>query len=342
MAATAAVLAWENPDPVGLAALEKSLGRFESLVMAAPLSRGTIASPLPPAFRRASIPLTSIHGDASSLPVVNRIPVPGVILGGENSLAGFSVLESEASEGPQPLLARWDDRVVFGFPLLAVLQRLKLSLADVEVWPGDCLKLGPDGPVVRIDRYGRLTATLKPISGTTEISAEALIDGSDELFPKQADGPVILRDDRSAVEPATRAFSQNLAALVAAIASDNDLSATRVYPRLAREWEIGILAALILLLSLVSGAGSFARYLGLLLLTSLCLAAQWTALGIASIWLPGLAGLAATSAAWIINLGFRRNPRTPAAAPEILPPPTPQVAKPKAKAPPKKARSRRK
>jgi hypothetical protein len=341
MAATAAVLAWENPDPIGLAALEKSLGRFESLVMAAPLSRGTVASPLPPAFRRASIPLASIHGDASSLPVVNRIPVPGVILGGETTLAGFSVLESEASEGPPPLLARWDDRVVFGFPLLTVIQRLRLSLAEVEVWPGDCLRLGPDGPVVRIDRFGRLTATLKPISGSTEISAEALIDGGDELFPKQAHDPVILRDDRSAVEPATRAFSQNLAALVASIASDNDLAETRVYPRLAREWEIGILAALILLLSLLSGAGSFARNLGLLLLASLCLAAQWTALGIASTWLPGLAGLSAISAAWIINLGFSGSPRTPA-TPEIQPPPTPLVAKPKAQAPSKKARSRRK
>jgi len=97
-AAAAAVLAWETPDPIGLAALEKSLARFDSLVMAAPLSRGAVASAMPRAFRRASIPLSAVRGDTSSLPVVNRVPIPGVILGGQNALAGFSVLEAEAAD----------------------------------------------------------------------------------------------------------------------------------------------------------------------------------------------------------------------------------------------------
>ena len=90
-AATAAVLSWEAPDPIGLAALDKALGRFDSLVMAAPLSRGAVPSTMPAAFRRASVSLTKIHGDTSMLPVVNRMSLPGVILGGDSHSYGVAV-----------------------------------------------------------------------------------------------------------------------------------------------------------------------------------------------------------------------------------------------------------
>lgn len=300
-AATAAVLAWETPDPIGLAALEKSLARFDSLVMAAPLSRGAVASSMPAAFRRASIPLATIHGDSSSLPVVNRIPIPGTILGGENALAGFSLLEAEADSGFSSLLARWEDRVIFGFPLLTVLQQLNLPIDRVEVRLGEYLKLSPTGPIIPIDDYGRLTVPLKPIHGDTEISCETLIDGGDDLFPKQAPGPVILRDDRSATELATRIFSQNLSSLITAIASEEELSQVRDYRRLAPVWEIEFLAAFIVILTLICRAASFTRRLSFLLLGGLCLSAQWAALGMASVWLPGLAVFAAIFAALVTS-----------------------------------------
>ena len=218
-AATAAVLAWDAPDPIGLTALDKAISRFDSLVMAAPLSRGAVPEPMPPAFRRASIARDKVHGDVSSLPVVNRIPIPGIILGKENTLAGFQLLESEPATDFPPLLARWEDRIVFSFPLLTVLQGLELPLDGIEIRPGQFLKLSPDGPILPIDQYGRLTIPLKPLAPGAEIPAEALIDGGDELFPKQAPGSVILRDLRSAAEPATRAYSRQLPALIATITS---------------------------------------------------------------------------------------------------------------------------
>ncbi len=331
-AATAAVLAWETPDPIGLAALEKSLARFDSLVMAAPLSRGAVASAMPPAFRRASIPLAAIQGDPSSLPAVNRLPIPGVILGGENALAGFSVLEAEAADRFPPLLARWEDRVVFGFPLLTVLQRLNLPTDGVEVRLGEYLKLSPAGPVVPIDGYGRLAVPLKPIRGFAEISAEALIDGGDELFPKQAPDPVILRDDRSAAEPATRTFSQNLSAVIAAIASDQGLAEVREYRRLAPVWEIEFLAVFVIGLTLLCKASDFTRRLGFGVVAGVCLSVQWIALGMASVWLPGLAVGAAILAALVASQLIRE--KAPKRVPEIeiLPKPVPEVAKPKAPA----------
>ncbi len=168
-AASAAVLAWEKPDPIGLAALENALDGFDSLVMATPLSRGAVAEIIPPAYRRASVPVGKIRGDVSALPVVNRLPIEGVILGKDETLAGFSTLESEPEGRYFPLMARWEDRVVFSFSLLAVLQRLDLPVAGVDVRLGEFLKLGPEGPIVPIDGFGRLDMPLRTISPFVEI-----------------------------------------------------------------------------------------------------------------------------------------------------------------------------
>jgi hypothetical protein len=336
-AASAAVLAWEAPDVLGLAALEKSLGRFDSLVTAAPLSRGALASPIPPAFRRASLPLDAVRGDLSVLPVVNRSPIPDVVLGGENAAAGFSVLESEPRVALMPLMARWDDRMVFAFPLLTVLQRLELKTEDLEIRLGEYLKFGAEGPIVRIDRYGRLASPLKPLSAYTEISAEALIDGGDELFPKQAPDPVILRDDRSGADPNTRAFSRDLSAGIAALASEGGMAEIRAYPRLAANWEIGTLVALVVLLCGIS-AGKL-RLLGPLVLVGVIFSAQWVGLGMAGVWLPGLALLAAV----LVALAFAAWPGQPARSlpepePESEPEPEPEPAPaPEPTAPAKKA-----
>jgi len=326
-AATAAVFSWEKPDPIGLAAFEKSLDRFDSLVMAAPLSRGVVSSPMPPAFRRTSIAEGKIRGETSALPLVNRLPIQGIILSGERTLAGFSSLEPEDPSRYVPLMARWEDRVVFSFSLLTVLQRLDLPLDGVEVRLGEFLKLGPAGPIVPIDEAGRLALPLKPLSPYAEISAEALIDGGDDLFPKQAPDPVILRDDQTAAEPTTREFSRNLSAVIAAIASNQGLSEAQEFPRLSQDWELGILAAVVVMLILLGGAADFVRNVGALVLAGVCVAAQWIAFGVGSIWLPGLPMLVAIVAAIVVyKLLAGKSPElesvpvfAPLPAPEISP-----------------------
>ncbi len=300
-AASAAVLSWENPDPIGLAAVEKSLAHFDSLVMAAPLSRGAVSFPIPPAFRRASLPLTAIHGDVSTLPLVNRVPIPGVVFGGESSLAGFSVLESESATRWCPLLARWDDRVVFAFPVLAVLQRFNFPIDGIEVQLGESLKLSSTGPVVAIDEFGRLAVPLKPLPALAEIPASTLIDGRDDLLAKLSATPPILRDDQSAADPATRAFSKNLAASISAIASNAGLGAASFFPRLAMEWEIVLMSGLAILLAAFAGTSDFVRRLSALVITGACLSAQWIAFDVASIWLPALPILAVIFAALVIG-----------------------------------------
>jgi hypothetical protein len=317
-AATAALLAWEKPDPIAFIALEKSMERFDSLVVAAPLSRGSVAEPIPPAFRRASVPFSSIAGDGGEIPTVNRIPLPNVVLGRDKPTAGFSVLESEPTTNHFPLMARWEDRVVFSFPLLTILQRLNLPPSGMEIRPGEVLKLSPQGPVVPIDRYGRLAMPIRQLPAIAEISAEALINGGYDLFPKTAPDPVILRDDRTSAEPATRAFSRQLSAAIAAIASENGLGPSRAFPRPGQNWEIGILGAAVLLLTILCGSGNFIRHTALLIFAGACCAAQWIVLGTASIWLPGLAILAAILTTAIVSLLIGIKNRVAIQAPEVI------------------------
>jgi hypothetical protein len=296
-AATAAVLAWDAPDPIGLAALDKTLGRFDSLVMAAPLGRGTIAEPMPPAFRNASIPATSVQGDITSLPLVNRVPLRGVILGGENTQAGFQTLDSIRDDRFPPLLARWEDRVVLAFPLVAAMQGLDLPLTGLEIRLGEYLKLSSKGPVVPIDRFGRLVSRPGHVTPFAEIPAAALIDGGDDLFPKQAPQPVILRDDQSAADSSTRAFSKQLAANIAAIASDTGLAPARVFRRFTVSQEIVLLALLIAALKLISLLPVFPRNIAFLLLAGFCLTAQAVT---STVWLPIIPALAAITVAFVV------------------------------------------
>jgi hypothetical protein len=300
-AATAAVLAWDEPDPIGLAALDKVLGKFHSLVMAAPLTRGAVAEPMPEAFRNASLPITHLQGDITALPVVNRIPLTGVILGRQNTRAGFQSIEFEAKSRFPSLIARWEDRVVFAFPLLVALQRFDLPLEGMEIRPGAYLKLSPNGPTVPIDRYGRMAADPGNLSPYAEIPAELLIDGGDELFPKQAPRPVILRDDQSAAEPATRHFSEHLPATIAAITSDNSLVPARTFARFTFSREIVLLALLLAAITLVSRMSAFARQISYGTMAALVIVVHFIAAS-HGVWLPVLAALAALIVAYILSI----------------------------------------
>jgi hypothetical protein len=225
--------------------------------------------------------------------------------------AGFSALESETPGKFPPLMARWEDRVVFSFPLLTVMQRFDLPLDGMEVRLGEYLKLGSAGPIVPIDRYGRLELPLKPLASYAEISAEALIDGGDDLFPKEAPDPVILRDDRSAAEPATRAFSKNLAAIIAAISSEGGMGEIRAYPRLEEKRELWILGTAVVLLTILCGLADFSRNVAALVLIGICAAAQWIGFGSVAVWLPGLPLIAAILAMALISPLIRRKIQVP-------------------------------
>ena len=302
-AAIAAVMAWEKPDVGALKGLDMVLNHFQLVVQAAPLSRGTFRQAMPPAFRRASLPPEAIHGDLSRLPIINRVPVADVIFGqGQGTLAGFSSLDDgDDVANSLPLLARWEDEnaVVLAFPLLTVLARCNLPVGGIQVKLGEFLRLGPAGPVVPIDRAGRMALPLKPLASRADIAAEDLIVGTPEIFPS-GPGMIVLRDDQSRATHSTRKFSATLASAIAMIRSDAGLGPARAYRRLSGAWELVLLMGAVLLLGLSSAQPRFPRYLCCAILAISCLAAQWLGVGLAQVWLPGIPLLTTTLVAAVM------------------------------------------
>lgn len=343
-AAIGIVLAWDEPDPMGLTALDNVLGRFDSLVMCAPLGRGAVPEPLPAAFRRASLPAAGIDGSLG-LPVVNRIPVPGVILG-ESAAAGFQNIDSEPATDSIPLLARWDDRVVFAFSLLAAMQRLDVPPEKLEIRLGEYLRLGNEGPVLPIDASGRFAVSSLQHTRPPVVRARDTIDREESIVPDGA--PVLFRDDRSAAADATRRFSAILAPAFATLASRDGLSETTAYPRLRPKTEWALLAIVVAAAFLACLRGGMSRGVLLAVLATVIVAVQLLAFGISDRWLPGLPALAATAAAAFVSLipvrvvakppAPKPLPRQPDPEPETPPPkPKPPAKKAARKAPAKKA-----
>lgn len=294
-----AVLAWDEPDPIGLVALEMALAEFKSLVMAAPLGRRAVAGTMPPAFRNASVKLARIQGDASQLPLVNRMVLPDAVLGGENSWAGFQYLENDIPPRQFPMLARWEDRVVFSFPLLCIIRQRQVPLEEIEIRPGEFIRLGRDGPVLPVDSHGRLAVRLADPPATTAIPAASTIDAPDDLW---ADRPVrfpILSDNRSPLESSTRDFTDAFPTIMALIASDTALAAPHMIRRNSPALDLTLLALCAVLLAAALGLPDLPRSLAFITIAAIiCLTTMAeTANGH---WPPCLPALAALLTAVLI------------------------------------------
>ena len=292
---SAAVFSWENPDPISLVALEKTMAGFESLITSTPLSRGATPQPMPASFRRASIPLGSVQGSYLQLPVVNRVPIPNLILAGDNGWSGFSALDAEENTGPPHLLARWEDRVVFSFPVLAFLQSHCLPVEGVRIKLGEYLALSTTGPFLPIDSYGRLLSPLKSNAPEKVVPASAMISDTDGLVPAGSTIPVILRDDQSAADAQTRGFSRILSEFIRAVSK---ASMATSYPRLAVRWEVILLVLTTLLIGLISGLNRSKT--GLLFLMIVGILAQWLTARTTFHWLPLTPFLAASGSATLL------------------------------------------
>jgi hypothetical protein len=99
---------------------------------------------------------------------------------------------------------------------------------------------------------------------------------------------------------------------------------------LAEHWELGILAALVIALTVLCGATNFGWCLGVIILVGICVAAQWIAFGAEAWWLPGLPSLAVILAAFGVSLVIGRKIPKPPLSPqapelEISPDPEPVI-----------------
>lgn len=232
------VLAWDEPDMIGVAALDNVMDGFRSLVLAMPLTRGASAEPMPAAFRRFSMPVGQVRGDVRRLPVVNRVAVPDSWTGGGNVRAGFSMVESESDGGNPFLCARWDDRVVFSFSLCWAMQRLELPVEVIDVRLGEWIRLGKKGPVIPIDETGRMRLRPGMLEPSAQLMAEELVDVGERWLPVGFRGPLVLGDRRGMADETVRVYSARMVDELAAAITGGGFSTAVEVPRLTawREW----------------------------------------------------------------------------------------------------------
>jgi hypothetical protein len=293
--------------------LQDTLAKFEAVALAAPLTRGAIMEPLPPPFRAASIDPGETRGDISLLPVVNRCSIPHQIFGGKNTLAGFQRIESEPDGGALALLARWDERIVLSFSLVAAMQQLGVPIKELEIHLGQHLRLGAKGPLIPIDAYGRLALPLDQAMPVFELKAEQLIEGQADLIGRHPFECPLLRDQRSQGELTTLEFNRSLPAAIATLSSGQGPLLEQTLERLGGAAEMLLLLTLALMLAMLAALGNLPRLIAQLLLAAGCIALQSAALGRFQYWLPGLAALVVIAIAIPSAWSWRKKRRTTSA-----------------------------
>ncbi|MFC5050934.1 hypothetical protein ACFPK9_09935 [Rubritalea spongiae] len=180
-------LHWPEKDLEETNTLATAMRHFQSVVVTAPLRRNFKSDPIPPEFLSASIPLSQVTGQTELIPVVNSLAVPPSVLFPENVYAGFSQLESEQATDQPPLLARWNERIVFSSTLLTLMQHCRISPDQLQVKLGSWIRIGNTGNIIPIDNFGRFapdpnltlqkeTAPMRTISSA--LSGEASIIGA--------------------------------------------------------------------------------------------------------------------------------------------------------------------
>ncbi len=339
---------WEDADPISLTALRVQLDRFDSATLGFPLAYGSGSDPVASPFLRMSLPEEKAQGSVARLPVVNRIATPAAETGGDKALAGFTrLLNEEETAGSTPLLARWNQRIVFALPLAAEIARRGIDPASLRIEPGKTIVLGENGPWIPIDETGRLkpAATGAP---TVEVPASALIGGEvPEDFATGGES-VFLRDRRTLVPEIEIRWADQLPAILQEIRLSPLPSAPQIFSRPDALLELAAMAALASLCGLL--AGSCRRFLAPIVVIALAVAV-WFALQTlvrdnALLPLP-FAFLAAPLGAGLTRLFLPGKktavPASPATAVETPPPVTEPPAPParkaakKAAAPAKKA-----
>jgi hypothetical protein len=335
-------LAWDEPDVISLAALDLQLDSLPGVVTTAPLSRNTVSSAMPPAFRRASIPISQIKGDVSQLPRVNRVSLPDVILGNNSSLAGFSAIESEPPGKTPFLIARWDDTIVFSFHLVTALRHFEAAPSALEIVPGKYISFSKNGPYIPIDKQGRLAFAPPVISVKEGIPAPDLIDAPDDFLTEVGDQPLVLRNDLSAADASTEDFSTMLTGMLATMTNPAFTSATRTFHRIPGHIEtLLVLAFVVLLVGLCYHSPEGAKIQALAAAGAI-IALHFILVNATGTWLPTLPLLAASIAygSFATILPFVEKEKIASAPPKVpalVTPAKPAVKKTATKKPAKKA-----
>ncbi len=297
---------WNAPDPTALHALRTQLDHFDAAVLGFPLAYSGSPRPVAEPFVRRSIPYFKVRGEASRLPVVNSIPLATPELGGEASTAGFTRLVNEpADPGFVPLIARWDDRIVFALPLALEIARSGVADDEVRVIVGEEIQLGRDGARIPIDERGRFRVP-GGLPGAVTAPATELFGGTLPEGLVSADAPVYLTDRRADIAAADRAWLERLPVVDLALRRTPRVTGTTELPRPDPLVELVALSVLVLVSAfLVAGRRVRTAFLGGAVLLALVLGVLQLLIHRAAVAPMPLAFSAAAGLVWIGALLLR-------------------------------------
>lgn len=298
------VFAWSDPDTISLAALDNAIETFDSSILSTPVSRGPTSEPLPASFRNSSIPVRDVKGNSSLIPLVNRLPIPGVILHPE-SLAGFTLIDSEPSSNKPYLLAQWDEQIIFSTAVLATMQHLGLQKKDLIVEMNNAISFGQSDIQFPIDEFGRLNST-HDYFAPNAFPAAATIDAKSNTFPENSTS-AFLSDLRSNTSPTTLTFNQLAPAMVLDVLSKHHPSTESLLTSLHPLIELALLLVFSCGIFVMSGLQRRGKVISLSTATLALLGLHLFFTQHFQIWLPSMAAIASTIPCWLALLS-----RTPA------------------------------
>ncbi len=199
------------------------------------------------------------------------------------------------------LLARWDDSVVFSFPLLTAMRQFHVSPSALDIRLGEFISFSRNGPFIPIDKHGRLAFSPEPIKESITIAAPALIDGSDDLLSKNDLQPTILRNDLSSADQPTREFSKSLVGTIASLTNPSLTSEFQTFSRLHPSIELCLLGSLVMILTALA-QHPLAKKTPTFLIAACALAAMhFLFVPLTALWLPTLPAFAALSTFAIVS-----------------------------------------
>lgn len=185
-------MAWDDEPGMQAQTLSNQLEKFPRAVFAVPVKRGATAATPPPSLARSLVKHEQWKSSYRQLPVINQVALPAHIDGGAHTLAGFNLIESEDQEtGRLQLFANWQEHGLLpSIDLLILMNFHGVSPKDLIVTRDSVLRLGENGPVIPMDRYGRARSNTTADEGAEMkgIPASDFISQPENRSADSADG----------------------------------------------------------------------------------------------------------------------------------------------------------
>ncbi len=150
-----APLSWQDATELSLQTLDHQIAKTPQLVIGLDAEFNNTSAPLPH-FLKSSL-LSERSPPFLNLPQIDFLTHPPSVkasLFGVSTIQGL-IIENESTQLKVPMLVSWDGAVLPSTHLAAILASLDLTAQEVIIAPAGYLRLGSEGPIIKIDSRGR-------------------------------------------------------------------------------------------------------------------------------------------------------------------------------------------